>query len=55
MWIADTLGERVAERHVSAEQHGHDTNLADAMANCSPAAPSVGESTSAVPPLFASM
>jgi hypothetical protein len=53
MWVADTLSERVAERHVSAD--GHETNLADAMANFSTAARGIGELTSAVPPLFASM
>jgi hypothetical protein len=63
MWVADTLGERVAERHVPAEHcrrsrrsgHGHDTNLAHPTADVSPEAPSIGESTPAVLPLFASM
>jgi hypothetical protein len=54
MRVTHTFGERVAEHHVPAE-HAHDTNLADATANVSPAAPSVVESTSAVLPLFASM
>jgi hypothetical protein len=53
MWVADTLGERVAERHVPSERHV--TNLADGTAICSPAAPQIRESTLTVPPLFASM
>jgi hypothetical protein len=53
MWVADTLGERVAERHVPRE-HGHVTNLAHRTADFSPAAPSIRESSSAVLPLFAS-
>jgi hypothetical protein len=54
VWVADTLGERVAERHVSAE-HGHDSNLADRTAIRSPAGPHIGEWTPTGPPLFASM
>jgi hypothetical protein len=63
MWVADTLGERVAERHVPAEHcrrrrrssPGHETNLAYDTADFSPAAPPICESSSAVLPLFASM
>jgi hypothetical protein len=63
MWVADTLGERVAEGHVPGEHcrrrrrsgPGHETNLAYATADFSPAAPPIRESSSAVLPLFASM
>ena len=53
MWVADTLGERIAKGHVSGE-YAHETNLAQPTTVFSPAAPSIRESSSAVLPLFAS-
>jgi hypothetical protein len=51
MWVADTLGERVAECHVPGE-HDHGLNLADATAICSPAARQIGKWTPIVKSLF---